>query len=149
MCKTVRKGDPAKALVRRENAPVPKKIPKGCVPVKDSLHRLSAYLNLLRRQQVQTDLINPNSFFKLMRTEAHGSTQSHGSGVWVDSCGRVAQERPSRRVFLRMKLPESLGVYAVQFAKVLECKVYDSTSGKNDPSPKRVWASKRTVCINR
>ena len=66
MFKTVRKGDPAKALVREENAPALKKIPKGCVPVKDSLRRLSAYLNLLRRQQIQTDSINPNSFFKLI-----------------------------------------------------------------------------------
>ena len=32
--KIVRKGDPAKALVKEENAPVPAEIPKGCVLVK-------------------------------------------------------------------------------------------------------------------
>ena len=32
--KIVRKGDPAKALVKEENAPVPNKIPEGCVLVK-------------------------------------------------------------------------------------------------------------------
>ena len=32
--KIVRKGDPAKVLVKEENAPVPKKIPKGHVLVK-------------------------------------------------------------------------------------------------------------------
>lgn len=32
--KIVRKGDPAKALVKEENAPVPTKIPEGCVLVR-------------------------------------------------------------------------------------------------------------------
>jgi len=47
--KIVRNGDPAKALVKDENAPVPKKIPEGYVLVKIQAASLNpAYVQLAR-----------------------------------------------------------------------------------------------------
>jgi len=180
--KIVRRGDPIKALVKDDNAPVPKKIPKGCVLIKVQAASLNpAGFKLMR--------LLPNSFFKRIAefdfageiVDANGNLQfkvgdqvfgsvsasdsfgngqgalaqyvyvsagniahrpeglspNEASGIGVVSMTahaalfRIGKLEAGQRIFVNGGTT-SVGMYAIQFAKALGCKVYASASGKNE-----------------
>jgi len=182
MWKIVRRGDAAKALIKQENAPVPKEIPEGYVLVKMQAASLNPVGSKIMR-------LVPNSFFKRIAEfdfageviDPNGSTQfqigdqvfgsiplgrpfKNGQGALAQYAyvpTNVTTHRPEgispneasgiamvamtahmavyqickleagQRIFVNGGTT-SVGIYAIQFAKALGCKVYASASGKNE-----------------
>lgn len=198
----VRKGDPVKALVKEEEATVPKEVPRGYVLVKIQAASLNpVYVQAQPRlvsYQSETNVFGrgfkamrliPNSFFKRVAehdfagevVDPNGNSrfkvgdQVFGAILLRESLktgqGALAQyayapansitHRPEsispneasgipivamtayaalyqigkleadQRIFINGGTT-SVGMYAVQFAKALGCKVYASASGKNE-----------------
>ena len=110
--KIARRGDPAKALVKDQNGPVPTKIPKGYVLVKIQAASLNpvyvpattpfakfpSLSHLLRRGSKLMQLV-PNSFFKRIPEydfagEVVDANGNPGLKVWDQVFGSIPRGRP-------------------------------------------------------
>ncbi|KAF9790683.1 hypothetical protein BJ322DRAFT_1135184 [Thelephora terrestris] len=178
----VRSGDPAKALVKDENAPVPKKIPKGYVLVKIQAASLNpvgfklmqlapnSFLQRVAENDFAGEVVDPNGEprFKIgdqvfgtipipdsiktgqgalaqysyapAKSIAHrpeGIPPNEASGIPIVAVTahaalyQIGKLEAGQRIFINGGTT-SVGLYAVQIAKALGCKVYASASGKNE-----------------
>ncbi|KAF9647155.1 NAD(P)-binding protein [Thelephora ganbajun] len=180
--KIVRKGVPAKALVKEENAPVPKKIPKGNVLVKIQAASLNpvgykmmrmapnSFLKRIAEYDFAGEVVdaNGNLQFKVgdqvfgsipvgesfktgqgalaqytyvpAKATAHrpeGITPNEASGIAIvaltayTALYHIGKLEAGQRIFVNGG-STSVGIYTIQLAKALGCKVYASASGKNE-----------------